>query len=221
MLSALVSGALRVLARKDGYTIAHSRRVSCYAVQIARELGLGPNVMRYVEVAGQLHDIGKVGVPTDLLRRAGPLSASEYRMVLRHTLIGEAILSPALPPGHPVLGAVRSHHEQWDGSGFPDGLRGSAIPFVARMVAVADAFDAMTSTRTYRPALSVSAALCELERTAGAQFDPACVAALVRSEPSWAVLPLTPWYRPPRQPRAHATRTFVDRPRGSVLSRAN
>ena len=177
----LVLGAIRALAHaleaKDAYTWGHSKRVSAYSVDLARELGLSVAETAAIALGGELHDIGKIGVREDILHKPGPLTPEEYHHVMQHTVIGARILSPLLHDRSSVLSVVRWHHERVDGSSLPDGLRGEEIPLPARIVAVADAFDAMTCKRSYRPALSVSAALRELEAHAGSQFDPDCVEA--------------------------------------------
>ncbi|MBI4421116.1 MAG: HD-GYP domain-containing protein [Gemmatimonadetes bacterium] len=170
----------RSLDAKDAYTWGHSTRVSQYSVRIARGLGLGPPWCAAVALGAELHDVGKIGVPRELLQRPGPLTPSEHRQVMQHTVIGEGMLRPVFPDHSEVLGVARWHHERVDGRGFPDGLRGEWIPLPARIVAVADAFDAMTSERPYRPPLSLDAALAELEASAGTQLDARCVDAFVR-----------------------------------------
>jgi HD-GYP domain-containing protein (c-di-GMP phosphodiesterase class II) len=176
----MAAALARALDAKDPETAQHSMRVGRLAEAVARAMGLHRSFQRTLRLAGELHDVGKIGVPDDLLRRPGRLSAEEHREVLRHTVIGERILSPMLPAGSVVLQTVRSHHERFDGTGFPDGLRGVDIPLAARIVAVVDAFDAMTSARPYRRSVGRAAALRELRRSAGSQFDPACVGALLR-----------------------------------------
>lgn len=166
------------LEAKDEYTWGHSARVSAYAMAIARELGLPAEEMAAVSLGGELHDMGKIGVREEVLHKAGPLSPEEYLHLMEHTVIGTRILYPLLQDYPVVLNIVRSHHERVDGTGLPDGLAGTAIPLDARIVAVADAFDAMTSPRPYRPPLPIAAALRELEDNAGSQFDGDCVRAL-------------------------------------------
>jgi hypothetical protein len=168
----------------DPYTGGHSARVSTYAMAIGRALGLEPDLIATLGLGGELHDIGKIGVPQHLLTKAGKLTPAEYRAVMDHTTTGEKILLPLLHNHPTVLEIVRSHHERWDGHGLPDGLEGEQIPLAARIVAVADTFDAMTSDRPYRAALTSATALCELERGAGSQFDPECVAAFCRAFPT-------------------------------------
>ena len=171
------------LKSKDPYTWGHCKRVGAFASGIARCLGLTGDRIVHIRIAGEFHDVGKIGVPERLLRKRGPLTANEYRQVMAHPAVGERILRLLLPDGHPILGAVRSHHERYDGHGGPDGLASEEIPMGARIVAVADAFDAMTSTRPYRPRLKLDTALKELEENAGSQFDPECVRALQQLYP--------------------------------------
>jgi two-component system cell cycle response regulator len=126
--------------------------------------------------AARLHDIGKLGIPDAILSKPGPLDADEWEFMRRHTLIGQRIVAAA-PGLRPVAGLVRSSHERFDGGGYPDGLAGDEIPLGARIIAVCDAFDAMTSERSYQGARSAAEAIAELERCAGAQFDPDVVRA--------------------------------------------
>lgn len=171
------------LSAKDSYTWAHSKRVGAYASGIARLMGVKGDRIAQIRFAGELHDVGKIGVPGKLLRKCGSLTANEYRQVMEHPVMGEQIIRPLLPDGHLILGAVRWHHERYDGRGGPDCLTAEEIPLAARIVAVADAFDAMTSTRPYRSPLPLDVALAELDENAGSQFDPECVRALHRLYP--------------------------------------
>ncbi|MEU6297088.1 HD-GYP domain-containing protein [Streptomyces erythrochromogenes] len=162
---------------KDRYTRGHSERVGQASTMIARQLGMAEDRLEVVRIAGILHDVGKLGVPTRLLRKDGPLTPQERRIIELHPEYGHEMVR-----GIGFLGEARSailhHHERVDGTGYPYGLTGEQIPVLARVVAVADAFDAMTSTRSYSRARPVPTALAELERCAGAQFDPAMVRAL-------------------------------------------
>lgn len=162
---------------KDRYTRGHSERVGRASVMIARELGLPEDRMEVLRFAGILHDVGKLGVPTRLLRKEGPLTPEERRIIELHPEYGHEIVR-----GIGFLGEARDailhHHERLDGRGYPYGLKGHQIPECARVVAVADAFDAMTSTRSYRRARPVPVAVAELRKCAGAQFDPRMVHAL-------------------------------------------
>jgi two-component system, cell cycle response regulator len=143
---------------------------------VARRLGVRGEELDEIARAAELHDVGKVGIPDALLDKQGPLTADEWDFMHQHTILGERILNAA-PALRPVARIVRSTHERWDGGGYPDGLRGEEIPLAARIVAVSYAYDAMTSDRSYRPALSREDALRELRAASGTQFDPAVVAA--------------------------------------------
>jgi putative two-component system response regulator len=185
-LEELFLGGVQALAEalevKDPYTRGHSVRVSHYARAIARCLGLDPETVRQIELGGQVHDIGKIGVRESVLNKAGALTEQEYRHIMTHPLVGWKILAPLMGDVPIALNVVRSHHERIDGSGVPDGLRGERIPLEARIVAVADALDAMTSGRPYRGVeMTLAGALTELEKHAGAQFDTAVVAAATKA----------------------------------------
>jgi HD-GYP domain-containing protein (c-di-GMP phosphodiesterase class II) len=167
------------LGAKDAYTRRHSKRVSAFGEAIGREMGLSSSELCDLRLAGQLHDVGKIGIPDDVLGKAGPLDEEEYARLKQHPVIGEQILRPLLHDRPTVLAVVRWHHERFDGRGFPDELRGEQIPLAARIVAVADSFDAMTSQRPYRSPLDLADVVAELEAGAGSQFDPRCVAAFM------------------------------------------
>ncbi|MFI6548820.1 HD-GYP domain-containing protein [Streptomyces prunicolor] len=177
---ATIRALVQAVDIKDGYTRGHSERVGQASMMIARELGMDDSRVEVLRFAGILHDVGKLGVPTRLLRKDGPLTPEERRVIELHPEYGHEMVR-----GIGFLGEARAavlhHHERLDGSGYPYGLLGSQIPESARVVAVADAFDAMTSTRSYRRARPVSVALEELSRCAGTQFDPLMVRALVRA----------------------------------------
>src|SRR6267378_3401849 len=179
------------LEEKDPYTRGHSVRVANYSLGIARQLQLDQEVIDLIALGAELHDIGKIGVSEAVLHKAGKLSDTEYRHIMEHPVIGARILEPLMRDAPGALAIVRSHHERLDGKGFPDGLRGDAIPFEVRVVTVADSFDAMTSVRPYRPALSVQRAMQELEDMQGVQFDPRAVAGFLGAFPDRAALPLT------------------------------
>ncbi|HLB53542.1 MAG TPA: HD-GYP domain-containing protein [Gemmatimonadales bacterium] len=182
--------AVRMLEKKDEYTRGHSQRVSRYAVKTAMLLGLSGHSLDQIRLGGELHDIGKIGTRDAVLRKPGPLSPFEFEEIKKHVLEGEELLEP-LRREHPlVLQIVRSHHERLDGSGFPDQLKGTAIPLAARIVAVVDAFDAMTTERAYRSPCSAVDALAELVRFAGIQFDSEVVAAFLRAFPDPTKLPV-------------------------------
>jgi two-component system cell cycle response regulator len=166
---------LRALAERDPHLGTHAETVAL-AAATAKALGLAPDEVENVRHASELHDVGKVAIPDAILGKPGPLTADEWQFVRRHTIIGERIILAA-PALSRVAKLVRSSHERWDGGGYPDSLAGDAIPVGARIVAVADAFAAMTAGRPYRPARSADEALDELRRAAGAEFDPAVVEA--------------------------------------------
>ncbi|WP_093906942.1 HD-GYP domain-containing protein [Streptomyces sp. cf386] len=177
---ATIRALVQAVDIKDGYTRGHSERVGQASMMIARELGMDDDRVEVVRFAGILHDVGKLGVPTRLLRKDGPLTPEERRVIELHPEYGHEMVRGISFLGE-ARAAVLHHHERLDGSGYPYGLMGNQIPEPARVVAVADAFDAMTSTRSYSRARPVSVALRELERCAGSQFDPRMVTALVRA----------------------------------------
>jgi response regulator RpfG family c-di-GMP phosphodiesterase len=194
-----VHSLVQALEAKDQYTRGHSARVSIYAVEIARQLGLDDATMAELRLGGELHDIGKIGVREGVLQKPGPLSEEEYLHVMVHPTIGERILAPLLREHPIVLQVVRSHHERLDGAGLPDHLQGDAIPLVARIASVADAFDAITTGRPYLRPRSPEEAVAELRRCIGWQFDPACVAAFAKAFPDVSTLPIpTPEVSAPR-----------------------
>jgi len=183
--------AVRMLEKKDVYTRGHSDRVAVYAVKTAVQMGYTGEVLDQIRLGGELHDIGKIGTRDEVLNKPGPLTPDEFEEIKKHVVEGEEILEP-LRREHPlVLDIVRSHHERIDGTGFPDRLSGPHIPVVARLVAVADAFDAMTTSRAYRPSRSPGEALDELERCAGSHFDAPVVSAFQRAFPDLDRLPIS------------------------------
>jgi diguanylate cyclase (GGDEF)-like protein len=157
----------------------HVQDVGLLAAAVSEELGLGGQQLQHVRHAAELHDIGKVAVPSSILDKPGKLDADEWRFIARHTIIGERILGAAIAL-RPVATLVRASHEHFDGNGYPDGLRGHEIPLGARIVSVCDAYDAMTSDRPYQRSLGRAEAIAELRRCAGTQFDPAVVDAFCR-----------------------------------------
>jgi putative nucleotidyltransferase with HDIG domain len=179
-------GAIRALAAaldaRDPYTAGHSERVSTLSVLIARQMKLGEAQVDVIRLGALLHDVGKIGVRDEVLRKPGPLSSEEFEEIKRHPTLGARILRqvPFLAAHLPI---VELHHEQPDGNGYPFGLRAEDIPLDARIVHVADAFDAMTSARAYRPARAASVALAELQRCVDTQFDAAVVEALAAGMP--------------------------------------
>ncbi|HEV2299716.1 MAG TPA: diguanylate cyclase [Candidatus Acidoferrales bacterium] len=170
---------------KDQYTQGHSQKVSSYAALIAQAAGLKPVEVEEVRLAALLHDVGKVGIPESILNKAGPLDASEWDTMKSHTMLGWRILE-SLRALHKVREMIRHHHEFFDGSGYPDQIEAERIPLGARIIAVADAYDTITSPRVYKKARTVEAAFSEIERCAGTQFDPDLVRLFIqaiRSQP--------------------------------------
>jgi diguanylate cyclase (GGDEF)-like protein/putative nucleotidyltransferase with HDIG domain len=164
---------------KDEYTKGHSKRVSEYSAAIAEELGFVDEDTRNIRSIALLHDIGKIGVPDSVLNKPGRLTDEEYRIMKQHTVIGGEILKDiGMIPGIDI--GAKYHHERYDGKGYPDGLKGEEIPFIARIICVADAYDAMTSNRVYRRHLSDEKVMQELNNSIGTQFDPAVARALIR-----------------------------------------
>jgi putative two-component system response regulator len=198
-----IQSLAEALEVKDPYTRGHSVRVARYSVVIARALDLDADLVRQVEMGGHLHDLGKIGVREAVLNKVGPLTDEEYEHIMTHPVVGWRILAPLLADAPIALNVVRSHHERFDGRGIPDGLAGEAIPLEARIAAVADAFDAMTSGRPYRGVtLTVPEALAELAHYAGRQFDPRIVEAFVHAVEMGSVeLPVR---EPPDLPRLAA-----------------
>ncbi len=177
----LILVLVAALEARDPYTKHHSERVALYAQLLARELGIDPVRRENILKAGFLHDIGKIGVPGSILNKPGALNAEELAVMQSHALQSYEIIREV--PYYAESGiaeAVLQHHERWDGSGYPQGLSGENIRLEARILALADAFDAMTSNRVYRKALGVEKALSELERGSGKQFAPECVSAFLR-----------------------------------------
>jgi putative nucleotidyltransferase with HDIG domain len=171
-------GLANALEAKDPYTRGHSERVAALSRRVASALGLAPPLVDIVGQAGLLHDIGKIGVPEAILRKPGPLSFEEWQVMRAHPVIGAQIVAP-FEFFEGAARAIRHHHERWDGSGYPDGLAREAIPLEARIVAVADVFDALTSARSYRAALDRDAACGVLRQEAGHTLDETIVAALL------------------------------------------
>lgn len=156
---------------RDPYTSGHSRRVTEYAVAIAKKMGLDETLARHIEYAGYLHDIGKIGISDAILNKEGRLNDAEWQVVRRHPNTALEILDPLkFLPEEKVI--IKHHHERYDGNGYPDGLRGESIPMGARIMAVADSFDAMNSKRPYRNALPEDKIISELKTARGTQLDP-------------------------------------------------
>jgi putative nucleotidyltransferase with HDIG domain len=167
-----------VVEADDAYTGSHSRGVVELSLAVSDRLGLEHRQRRNVEFAALLHDVGKIAVPKEIINKPGPLDAEEWQVMYRHTIEGEEMLNRVGGALAEVGRIVRSSHEHYDGSGYPDGLAGEEIPIEARIVTCCDAFSAMTTTRSYRKAMPLEAALTELRECAGTQFDPQVAEAL-------------------------------------------
>ncbi|NPB09016.1 MAG: response regulator [Thermodesulfobacteria bacterium] len=170
---------VKTLEAKDPYTKEHSERVTQIALLIGKEMGLSNDELESLKVAGHLHDIGKVGIKDYILLKPGRLTPEEYEIIKKHPLIGAEIVG-YIGLLRQEVEIIKHHHERWDGRGYPDGLAGEDIPLLARVLAVADTYDAMTSVRPYRPPLPREAAVEEILRHAGTQFDPEVAEAFVR-----------------------------------------
>jgi putative nucleotidyltransferase with HDIG domain len=175
-------GSIRVLAAavdaRDPWTMGHSDRVATYAAELAQALGLPGDDVDLIYRSGTLHDVGKIAVPDGILQKPEPLSEDEIWVMRSHAVLGEQIVS-LIPQLGELLGGIRHHHERWDGLGYPDRLEGRRIPKVARYLAIADTYDAMTSDRPYRRGMERETALRALLEGAGTQFDPELVPAFV------------------------------------------
>ena len=167
------------LEEKDPYTHGHSIRVAEYTVLLAEELGLSEMEIREVELSALFHDIGKIGIPDNILLKPARLSQSEFEIMKSHPVRSAKILAKITHLRNLVPGIIY-HHERFDGLGYPEGLKGDAIPLYARMILITDTFDAMTSTRPYRLALEKETAFDELRRCSGSQFDPYLVECFIR-----------------------------------------
>jgi HD-GYP domain-containing protein (c-di-GMP phosphodiesterase class II) len=174
-----VAALVAALAAKDPSTSAHTDRCSWYSGHLAETLGLDEAEITIVRLASLLHDIGKIGVPDEVLFKAGPLNAEEWAVMKKHPTSALHVLRE-IRVIHDATPAILHHHEHYDGSGYPDGLAGADIPIASRILLVTDAFDAMTTDRPYRKGMPVAAAIEELRRHSGSQFDPAVVQAFLR-----------------------------------------
>jgi len=166
----LVRSLAKAVDARDKYTRLHSKRVSALATKLAKHMKLGDETVNKVEIAGILHDVGKIGIPDNILQKPGRLSDEEMAIVKNHPAFSAQIIKSTSLKN--IVSAVKAHHERWDGKGYPYGLKGEQIPLEARILALADTFDAMTSDRPYRKGLPISEALNEIARCAGSQFDP-------------------------------------------------
>ena len=177
-LSTIYALASTVEAR-DPYTYGHSRRVNTYAVALAEKIGLPPDQVSRVSTAALLHDIGKIGIPDRVLNKKGKLSKEDWDAIKAHPKLGATIVGN-MPNLVPCVSSILHHHERWDGGGYPEGLKGEQISIEARILAIADSFEAMSSARPYRPALCSEKVMKELQRCAGSQFDPGLVQVFIR-----------------------------------------
>ena len=168
------------IEKRDPYTGGHTQRVTSYSLAIARHLQLKPSERRCLKIAAVLHDVGKIGIEDQILRKPEPLSPEEYNTIKRHTNMGAEILEH-IRQLKDIIPGVKYHHEQMNGRGYPDGLKGEEMPIIAKIVAVADTYDAMTTDRPYRKALLKEAAMEELRRSAGVQLDRQVVEAFMRA----------------------------------------
>lgn len=176
----VVQSLVRILEAKDPYTRGHSERVSEYAKETAKEMGFSEEKSESVRKAAELHDIGKLVIEESILNKKTDLSQEEWDLIRNHPIVGEEALKPIFPEPD-ILAMVRSHHERYDGKGYPDGLRGDKINIFAQIVSVADAFDAMTTNRSYRPALDKKTAIEELKKKSGTQFNTQVVNAFLKA----------------------------------------
>ncbi|WML57535.1 HD-GYP domain-containing protein [Neobacillus sp. PS2-9] len=187
-LTGIVKGVIATLELKDPYTRGHSERVASYALELARATErYSEEELKSFEFACLLHDIGKIHIPDQILMKPTKLTNEEYEIIKSHTNVGAEAVSKVIQLNSSIE-VIRSHHERWDGKGYPDQLKGENIPFLARVAAVADAFDAMTSNRSYRYALSIEEAYKRIVDGRGTQFDPELVDLFQQTYPSWEKL---------------------------------
>ena len=191
MVQELAEAFASAIDAKDGNTYGHSHRVGELAMALGSQLHLETPQLAELQVAAHLHDVGKIGIPDAILNKAARLTTEEFAVVQRHPVIGWQILR-RISSFQQVARIVRHHHERFDGTGYPDGLRGEDIPLASRLIAVADSYDAMTSMRSYRKAVSAKEAWQELCRCSGSQFDPEAVKAfraVAQREKEWRSYP--------------------------------
>ncbi|MFC2001633.1 HD-GYP domain-containing protein [Chloroflexota bacterium] len=175
-----ITSLVFALEAKNKYTSGHSQGVTKIAVLIAKELGMPQHRIEQIRIAASVHDIGKVGVSDIVLSKRGSLTDEEFMHIASHCSVGESILRPIIDDKE-ILQMVKHHHEKYDGTGYPDGLQARNIPIGARILAVADAYDAMTSLRSYRKALNDVITCAELKKNAGTQFDPIVVNTFIKA----------------------------------------
>ena len=199
------------MAARDGSTHEHAQRVQRYAVSLAREVRIrNVDMLRAIAAAALLHDVGKLAIPEQILNKPGPLTPEEYAYVQRHSVIGADLLA-SVPFNGPLALIVRHHHESWDGSGYPDRLRGKDIPVGARVLAIVDCYDALTSDRPYRAALSHQCALSMIAERRGTMYDPAITDAFFRIAECLNSAAAAEGRVPRRRPRARRLRPLQAR----------
>jgi putative nucleotidyltransferase with HDIG domain len=167
---------------RDEYTGNHTQRVTMYSMMLAQRMDLSQEQLHWIQIGTPLHDIGKIFIDDSILKKNGKLTNEEFDIMKTHTTMGAKMLAQ-VPDLGAVIPIVRSHHERWDGRGYPDGTHGESTPQLARIVAVADAYDAMTSDRPYRKAMPPEAAFAEIEKMKGKQFDPNAAEAFLSIRP--------------------------------------
>ena len=176
----VLEGLVTAVDGKDHYTKAHSELVTRFSLSLGKELNLSHEEMEALRIAGLLHDIGKIGIPENILKKPGPLETKEFELIKQHPRLGAMMIDGPPPHREYVLDAINYHHERYDGKGYPDRLKGEEIPLLARVIGIADAYCAMISDRPYRKALTQDEAIAELEKGAGTQFDPELVAKFIK-----------------------------------------
>src|SRR5262249_47167663 len=179
LLLIAVENLAQAVGIRDAYTAEHSRRVTEFAILLGEQLRLPATDLDWIRLGTPLHDLGKIGIPDGILRKPGKLTPPEFKIMITHTTKGAEIVGK-IPDLAAVVPIVRSHHERWDGGGYPDSLKGEEIPRLARIVAVAEAYDAMVFNTPYRQARSAEIAFAEIERQRGKQFDPDVVGAFLQ-----------------------------------------
>jgi HD-GYP domain-containing protein (c-di-GMP phosphodiesterase class II) len=215
-MEALIQVMETTIATRDPYTVGHQQRVTRMACAIAQEMGISKDRVEQLRIAGRLHDLGKIAIPTGLLSKSGNLTPLEFALIQTHPQVAYNILKPITLPGD-TAEIILQHHERLDGSGYPRGLKGTDILMEARILGVADVVEAMCSHRPYRPALGLSNALEEVSRHQGILYDPAVVQACIRlygqnlEEPGPLPVdapPQTPTISPPALPQNYAARLW-------------
>jgi len=186
---ASIRALAEAIAAKDPYTRGHSERVSAYAATLAREMGLPGDEVERIRLSALLHDVGKIGVDDSIIRKPTALTEQEFAAMKTHPIKGAAIMS-AIPQLADVIPGMKYHHEKWTGGGYPEGLSGEQIPMQARIVTVADTFDAMTTTRPYQQAMEIGYVVERIRQFAGVRYDPVVVDAFVRAFEKGELMPI-------------------------------